>query len=403
MNKLLRVAFFEYSRHVFRRRFLLVMMSVPAFIFMMVLVVMVMVMIENRSQPWGFIDKAGLFSIDQLNSLIDRNLVEPQTREFNAEEEAHQALMSGEIEVYFVIDDEYLETGKVSAITKSEIPRKSIDDFTRMMRTHLLKDLPSAVSYRLIQGSKLTYQTTQVVTEKQNSAQIKVLVPFISGFFFMLTVFISSGYLMQAVVEEKETRTVEVLLSAVTNHHLMIGKILGIIGVGITQIIIWGLILISGLLFLGFSVMEIIITPDLLKQIAALVALLIPAYIFVSTLMAAIGSMVTDIREGQQYSAIITMPIVIPYLIVTMFMNDPDGTIPVFLSYFPLTSPVSITLRSAFSSIPTPQLISIFLILMLSSGLALWFSGRAFRIGYMNYDRKTSIKAVLLGADSESK
>jgi flagellar basal body-associated protein FliL len=106
------VAFFEYSRHVFRRRFLLVMLSVPAFIFMMVLVVMVMVMIENRSQPWGFIDNADLFSVDQLNSLIDSKLVNPQTRELNTEAEAHQALMSGEIEVYFVIEDEYLETGR---------------------------------------------------------------------------------------------------------------------------------------------------------------------------------------------------------------------------------------------------------------------------------------------------
>ncbi|MEA3439511.1 MAG: ABC transporter permease [Chloroflexota bacterium] len=399
MKKLLGVAFFEYGRHVFRKRFLLALLSVPAFIFVMVLVVFMMVLIENRSQSWGFVDNARIISTDQLNSIVRSGHLDSLPEQFPTETQAREKLLSGDIEVYFVIEEDYADSGNVRAAAKNEVLGKTANNFTQLMQAILLIDQSEEVSHRLIQGHKVSIQTTQTNLNPLNADRTQILVPFIIGFMFMITVFISSGYLMQAVVEEKENRTVEVLVSAVTNNQLMIGKIIGIIGVGVTQILLWGLIILVGLTFLGFSVLGLINSPSVLKPLATLTAMLVPAFVIVSALMAAIGAVVNDIREGQQYAAIVTFPVVIPYMVVSLFMSNPNGTVPTILSYFPLTAPIAITLRFAFTSIPESQLISIFLILVLSAGLALWFSGRAFRIGYMNYDGKTSFKKVLLGID----
>lgn len=399
VKKLLGVAFFEYGRHVFRKRFLLALLSVPAFIFVMVLVVFMMVLIENRSQSWGFVDNARIISTDQLNSIVRSGHIDSLPEQFPTETQAREKLLSGDIEVYFVIEEDYADSGNVRAAAKNEVLGKTANNFTQLMQAILLIDQSEEVSHRLIQGHKVSIQTTQTNPDPLNADRTRILVPFIISFIFMIAVFISSGYLMQAVVEEKENRTVEVLVSAVTNNQLMIGKIIGIIGVGATQILLWGLIILVGLTFLGFSVLGLINIPSVLKQVATLTAILVPAFVIVSALMAAIGAVVNDIREGQQYVAIVTFPVVIPYMVVSLFMSNPNGTVPTILSYFPLTAPVAITLRFAFTSIPESQLISIFLILVLSAGLALWFSGRAFRIGYMNYDGKTSFKKVLLGID----
>jgi ABC-2 type transport system permease protein len=116
--------------------------------------------------------------------------------------------------------------------------------------------------------------------------------------------------------------------------------------------------------------------------------LMLPAFMMISALMAAIGSTVTEAREGQQVAGLITLPVWIPYLLIMPIMETPNSPLAVALSLFPLTAPLTIVLRSGFTIIPTWQITLSLVLLILSALGALWLAGRTFRLGMLRYGKR---------------
>jgi ABC-2 type transport system permease protein len=361
---------------------------------LMILVVLLLLVVDSNDQIWGYVDHSGFFSQELPDWMLDSAQLNPSPIRFTDENQAKISLQNGGTDVYFVISADYQDSGKVSIYATDEIADGTMREFTKLVRAYLLLDQPQDIATRLLRGNQITFKSLQITPHQAGPGSLQTLVAFTAGFLFMVMVFISSGYLMQAVVEEKENRTVEVLVTSIPNFVLMIGKIIGIIGVGFTQVFLWVSIIVIGLALSGFSIFEYLVLPSIIRQISLLFLYLLPAFVVIASLMSAIGAMVNDIREGQQYAALVTFPVVIPYWIVTLFMDHPNGPVPTMLSFFPLTAPVAITLRMGFTTIPTTQLLSLLLNLVFFAGLSMWFSGRAFKLGFMNYDRKTPLKRI---------
>jgi len=110
--------------------------------------------------------------------------------------------------------------------------------------------------------------------------------------------------------------------------------------------------------------------------------------------MAAIGSTMTQMQEAQQVSGLFSLPIMIPYYVSTSLMMNPNGTLAMVLSYFPLTSPITILMRMAFTVVPVWQIAISITLLVLFAVLAIWFAGRAFRMGMLRYGRKLSFNEI---------
>ncbi len=110
--------------------------------------------------------------------------------------------------------------------------------------------------------------------------------------------------------------------------------------------------------------------------------------------MAAIGSTVTESREAQQISGFFSLPIFIPYWFISSIMSHPNGPLAQVLSFFPLTAPVTISLRAAFTTIPTGQLVLNIAILFLTAGIALWVAARTFRLGMLSYGKRIRLKEI---------
>jgi ABC-2 type transport system permease protein len=175
----------------------------------------------------------------------------------------------------------------------------------------------------------------------------------------------------------------------------MTGKIIGNIGVGLPQLVGWLIFAGIGLNIAGqfFPVVQdISISTD---YIAVLMLVFLPSFVMVAAIMAAIGATMTEAKEAQQISSLFSLPMMIPYYLSSTIMMNPNGTLATFLSYFPITAPITLIMRMGFTVVPAWQIAINIAILVLFAILAIWFAGKAFRMGMLRYGKKLSFKDVL--------
>ncbi len=246
------------------------------------------------------------------------------------------------------------------------------------------------------------------------------------GFLMYMVIFIYGGMVMRSVMEEKINRIVEVMISSVKPFQLMLGKILGVGAVGITQLAIW-LILIPVILWIvqstvglndasqaeqmaeiaqnmngqtsleGFDIGQIISEFQSLNWgliIPLFVLFFFGGYFIYSSMFAAIGSAIgDDMGEGQQLMIPIVIPVVIAFVMLQGVLSNPNGSMAIFGSLFPLFSPIIMPARLAFDP-PMWQIALSVVILILSCIFFVWFSGKIYRVGILLYGKKVSFKEL---------
>lgn len=236
-------------------------------------------------------------------------------------------------------------------------------------------------------------------------------------------IFLYGVQVMKGVIEEKTNRIVELIVSTVKPFQLMMGKVLGIALVGLTQLTIWVVLttLLLGTigLVVGFSINEMQelktlsdnpamanVDVDQLQFVADFLALplgkiigiflfyFMGGYLFYGALFAAIGSAVDSETDTQQFMLPITLPLVFSIAIsFSVVMGDPNGTLATWMSIIPLTSPVSMMVRLPFGP-PTWHIILSMAILLVSIVGAIWLAGKIYRTGILMYGKKVSYKEL---------
>jgi ABC-2 type transport system permease protein len=216
---------------------------------------------------------------------------------------------------------------------------------------------------------------------------------FAAGFVIYLTILMYGQLILGAVIEEKETRIAEILFSSVKPFPLMMGKLIGISLLALTQLSVWGVALVAfvTLAARGLSV-DI---PDIAPTVFVYFALLfLMGYFIYATIYAFVGSMVTTAQEG----GVLAMPIIL--LLVTAFymafpvMNRPDSTFAFWASMFPFFSPITMLVRIVTK---TPPFWQIGLSLLIGFGtviLLTWLAARIYRIGMLMYGKRPTIPEV---------
>jgi len=388
MSKTWSIAAHEFARHVFRWRFVLGLLSLPAFVGMMALVIFLLIRSETDRRPVGYVDHSGVLSADPPTGLPVEMIA------FDSEGEAAQALEAERIQAYFLIGSAYPESRRVELFSLDDPSETAIDGFEEFLRYKLLTDQPGEVVRRLLEGDQLEVQSSDGGRRLQEGDWLGLFFPILVGFFFMIAVFATTGYLMQAVIEEKENRTMEVIMTSVTPGQFMTGKILGIVGVGGTQLLVWtGFIAVFLLLgsraFGWFDRLHV--SPVYLLQVAAI---FLPAFVMIAALMVAIGSTVGEAQEAQQFTGMFTFPAFLPYWFALQLMSNPHGPLAVGLSVFPLTAPVAYTLRAGFAQIPVWQFLLSLLVISGCAVAAIWLAGRTFRLGMLRYGQRLNLREI---------
>lgn len=210
-----------------------------------------------------------------------------------------------------------------------------------------------------------------------------------------MTVLLYGINVMRAVLEEKSSRIMEVMLSTATAKEMMAGKILGVGAVGLTQIGIWALaaaVLGGGTLFAAAGILKSIVSAKLLVFFAVFFLL---GYALYSTLCAAVGSMVNSEQEAQQMQFIVMLPMVLSVIILVNIIQNPAAPLAFWASLFPLTAPLIMFTRVALESPPAWQIgLSITLMVATIYGLV-WLCGRIYRVGILMYGKRPTLPEIL--------
>jgi ABC-2 type transport system permease protein len=394
INKFWQIVWHEYSRHVFRRRFLLALFSVPILLVVMTVLIIVIIRTNTKPTPVGYIDHSGILSnpISQPAAKWPERTL--QMVPYTDETSARADLQAGNIQVYYVIPQDYLNTGQAQVTYEKELNGTVAQQFNDFLKINLFSDQPADIAKRIIDGSDIVVQSTDQSQVSMQDRIINLILPIIAGILFIVAMTTSSGYLLQAVVEEKENRTMEIMVTSVSPGQLMSGKVVGDIAVSLTQLLVWGGFLVLALLF-GKSYFTFLSGFRFSGEtIGIIIAVMIPAFIMISGLMATVGATVTEASEGQQILGLFTIPIWIPYFLISAFINSPNSPLAVALSFFPLTAPMTIIMRIGLSTIPTWQIFVSVIILILSAAGSLWLAGRAFRLGMLRYGQRLRLKEI---------
>lgn len=394
MHKFWLVAKQEYRNRTFKRSFIIGTLIIP---FMMAVIIGVIIFIfeqSNDDRPFGYVDYSGALA----NAAMPDD--EEETVEIIAfvdEERANIALEAEEIQGYHVIPKDYLETLYVDLYYLEESPDKRVlIDFDDYVRANLINGAPTEIQSRIIEGTTLTVQAMNGAREFQSSTSgiIAVMLPFVIAMFFMFVIMGASGYFLQVVTDEKENRTMEIMITSVSPSQLIGGKSIGLVAVGLTQIIIWiASIAAAWIVALQFfdELQGIQLPWDVLIIFAAF---FIPSYAIIAGLMICIGAVVTELQEGQQISGVFSLLFMLPIFFASLAFADPNSPLLIFLSYWPTTSLMTIVMRWGFTIIPLWQVALSWFIIVITGVVIIWIASRVFRLGMLRYGQRITFKAA---------
>ena len=396
MRKLWLVARHEYAKIVRKRSFLISTIGMPIFIVAIMVFSILNATAGSYRDPLGYVDHSGLLASAVMPpaDALGEPLVE--IRAYADEASARAALEALQIQAYYVLAPDYLDSQAVTLYYWEQWPGESIqNDFEYFLRTNLAVRLPERVRDRAVQGVELTVRSADGKQEVSRATLANLILPFGIGFFFVMTVMTSAGYLLQAVADEKENRTVEVMATSLTPDQLIGGKAIGLIGVALTQIVILAVTIVVGLAvgarFLD-ALRELRVPWPFLLTTAAF---FVPSYALIAGMMIAIGAAATELRQGQQVSGVLNLLFTIPYFFVLVFISSPNSPLAVILTLFPTTSFITITMRWGLTTIPTWQIVAGWLLLSASAVLSVWAAARVFRAGMLRYGQRLDFRGMI--------
>jgi ABC-2 type transport system permease protein len=205
---------------------------------------------------------------------------------------------------------------------------------------------------------------------------------------------VTSGFLMSGVVEEKTNRIMEILVTSITPMQILLGKVIGLGLLGLTQIIIWGIGMVALINFgQTLPLLQGIAIP--VDMMVVFLVYFILSYFLLSSLMAGIGAVVGSEQESRQWSSIISMLWVVPFFFVTSFLTDPNGPLPLILTLIPFTGPTTALMRLGFAAVPLWQILLSLAILLATTIFTVWASAKIFRWSLLRYGKRTGLRDLI--------
>jgi len=396
MSKILHVAANEYRSNVIKRSFLLSLLSLPLFLTVSIGSGLIMESLNSSKKPIGYIDHADVIRTLDTPWLDESDEAIPVLPFANAEE-AEAALKAEQIQGYFTIPADYRETGKVNLTIMDEASEDARAQFSRMLRYNVALQYNPQAALRISEGTEVEIETPDSSRSyPAGGPPFSLALPLIVSGGFVFVLLMSSGYAMGAVAGERETRTMEVLVTSIRPGDLLRGKLIGILGISLTLIAAWTLIGIAAV-FIGGKVFDL----AWLKQasvdwgsLGAVLLIALPNYVSALAVMITVGSTVGELQEGQALTGIFLLVFFLPIYVLTLIGQNPSGTFSVILSFIPFMSLMTMGIRNMFMALPIVQLLLSFAVQVAVALFLVWFSGRAFRIGMLRIGQRTRLRDI---------
>lgn len=342
--------------------------------------------------PTGFIDRSGL---------ITRPDLDPQIIAYADEQKARQDLEQGKISGFYIIPENYLATGELTFVKKDINPLTAFDqskNFQKLIDENLLGE-DTLLAERYVSPLNVKLVNENPVPERAQEGVLSLLLPSAVTILFYIILISAASLLLQSITKEKENRVLEILMSSVTPTQILTGKIIALGCVGLVQTAVW---IGSGLFFLGAGQQANLIPKDTTIPFSLLTWTLVfflGGYLLYASLMAGLGALVPNLREASQATSIVIMPMMIPLVMMSNLIQDPNGMLAVILSFIPFTSPIAMLTRMSVEAIPIWQIACSAVLLVLFSFWVIRIVSRLFRNQVMlagqPFSNKRFLKALI--------
>jgi ABC-2 type transport system permease protein len=396
MSNLWLIARHQYTTMVRKRSFLLATLGFPLLIAAVMAIAFFFSSGRQDHRALGYVDQANVLRPDVIRPDVARPAgIDLEMRRFESMDEAERALEAGEVQAVYLLPADYPQTGRVELTYWDDPPGDAARSrFRRFLRASLAAELPDEIRTRATQGAELRILSSDGRRQMGQDEWLSVVLPLVAGVLFMVAIMTSAGYLLQAVTTEKENRTMELMITAVSPEQLMIGKALGLMGVSLTQLLVW--VVTGGIaVWVTTSGLELTSLGQVpWSTIGIIILFFFPSYALVGGIMAAIGSAVTEHRQGQQIAAILNMIFMIPFFLIALIMAQPDSPLMVVFSLFPPTAFLTVVLRWGVSQVPWWQLVASWILLMAAAGFSLWCAARILRVGMLRYGQRLDLRGI---------
>jgi ABC-2 type transport system permease protein len=428
MRKVFLIIKREYLSRVKKKSFLILTFLVPTLFIAMYAVIFLIYQSEDKQAKKFFVlDKSGIFE----NGFQDKSNVNFAYIKGDFEKEKDK-IRKQKDDFLLYIDKDYEQNGYIEIISEKKVGFALMNDIESQMETILQnkKLIAAGIDPAIIKNSKakVNINTKQLTEEGEKDASIGAtyVIGFVCAFLIYMSLFVYGAQVMRGVIEEKVSRIIEVIVSSVKPFQLMLGKILGIGAVGLTQFLLW--IILTTSISIGASQFfkaeenknqieqshspsdQTNISPPTQSPVLAIFKAantinfpyiigcfffyFIGGYLIYSALFAAVGSAVDNETETQQFMFPITLPLIFTFIIgMNVIVNNPDSSLSFWLSIIPLTSPIAMMIRIPFG-VPGWELALSMVLLIAGFIFTTWVASRIYRVGILMYGKKVSYKEL---------
>ena len=422
-EKILIVLKREYMTRVRTKAFILSTILTPLALFgLMAISIYVSLPKDDESaKVIGVIDETGLV----YNELSERNAERYTDVSSEPFDSVKAHVLSGELNAYLIINDEnvnnteqttliYGGSGGIAFIESVEDDIRAAYRNVRISQSQVSDEVREIFETRYqLDSKKLTEEG-----EEEDNAIFGAVFGFILGLLIFFGLFYYGAVLMRSVIEEKTNRIVEVIASSVKPIELMFGKLIGVCLLALTQFTVWivsyiglsigaapiaGMIVSSRMESMPAGAAEAAgsFDPSTLEQFVVdptifgyFILFFILGFLIYAGIYAAIGAAVDSEQDSQQFMLPVMMPIFIGYMLNMQIMQNPDSTMSIFASMFPLTAPINMISRIAATEVPFYQIL-LAIVLMIGTFIGMmWLAAKIYRVGILMYGKKPTYKEL---------
>jgi ABC-2 type transport system permease protein len=423
MNKIGVIISHEYRTRVRAKWFIISTLLAPLGVALLIAVPVIAAILagDGTEGKIALVDRTGLIA----PAVVASDTARFELAGARTEQNLAAAVQDESIQAYVVIPDNVLDSGTVtmysrggSGIAFSSSIESAIEPVVTRARL-AQRGTDTSVIDLVEQGVRVIglKQTDEGV--KADASEASAMIGYISGFVIYMLIFLYGSMVMRGVVEEKANRIIEVIASSARPFEIMMGKVVGIGLVGLTQLTAWfvlgsivtsvaGIALSSSLpapdpmnpMMQGGGLSAVLAQEGIALPEIQVVSILMfifnffAGYFLYASLFAAVGSAVDQEADANSLTFPITLPIGITMLFIGNVIAAPNGTLATVLSMIPLFSPILMTVRVAATDVPWWQLLGSMVLSVGGFFGAIWLASRIYRIGILSYGKKPSFKEI---------
>lgn len=422
----------EFKERVYKKSFIITTLLMPLLLALVsVAPTLIMIFAKGEAKQISVIDNSGIVA-DKLESNEEVSFITLVNADL--QQELKNSLEKDEFGVLYIGEDIVTNPSNIQLYTNSSSSMMIEDNIAdqveeiieqERLKEYNLENLREILDKVEVNISLSTFRNGDDEQSTASSSAASSIVGIILGFVLYFFLVIYGSIVMQSIIEEKNSRILEVLVSTVRPFDMMMGKILGVAAVAATQILVWGVLIIA----MSAFVIPALIPDDIMASVEALQAgadvtamaangvdtgmitamasvldtgyiakivgllllFMVGGFLLYAAMYAAVGASVDEAQDAQQLTTPITIPIIFAFIILTMVMNDPNSPLVVWCSMIPFTSPI-VMMGRVPSGIPTWEIILSLVLLYATFVFTVWIAGKIYRVGIFMHGKKPSFK-----------